>query len=109
MSGTLPEAEGWALAHPAVMKRAAAAFTIEHLGASEWADIPGKGYAATGHNEYMNWPATAGPMTDMVVAGIKQHDLLRHAVEAGPDTPRAACSTTAASRMSPAFRGPTTC
>ncbi|WP_343615410.1 hypothetical protein [Novosphingobium sp.] len=84
MSGTLPEAEGWALAHPAVMKRAAAAFTIEHLGASEWADIPGKGYAATGHNEYMNWPATAGPMTDMVVAGIKQHDLLRHAVEAGP-------------------------
>jgi hypothetical protein len=84
MSGTMPEAPGWALAHPELMKRAAAAFTIEHLGASEWADMPGRGYAATGHNDYMNWPATAGPMTDMAIAGIKRHDLLRHAVERAP-------------------------
>jgi hypothetical protein len=59
MSGTLPEAEGWALAHPAVMKRAAAAFTIEHLVPAN-GPIPGKGYAATGHNEYElarnRWP-----------------------------------------------------
>ncbi|MCI4592059.1 hypothetical protein MOK15_18385 [Sphingobium sp. BYY-5] len=84
MSGDMPEAPGWALAHPDLMKRAAAAFTIEHLGASEWADVPGKGYAATGHNEYMNWPATAGPLNDFVIDGIKRHDLLRHAVEQGP-------------------------
>lgn len=84
MSGDMPEAPGWALAHPDLMKRAAAAFTIEHLGASEWADVPGKGYAATGHNEYMNWPATAGPLNDLIVAGITRHDLLRHAVEQGP-------------------------
>ncbi|WP_454798295.1 hypothetical protein [Novosphingobium lindaniclasticum] len=84
MSGDMPEAPGWALAHPDLMKRAAAAFTIEHLGASEWADVPGKGYAATGHNEYMNWPATAGPLTEQIVAGIRRHDLLRHAVEQGP-------------------------
>ena len=84
MSGSLPEAPGWARAHPELMRRAAAAFTIEHLGASEWADIPGKGYAATGHNEYMNWPATAGPLTELLIDGIKRHDLLRHAVEAAP-------------------------
>ncbi|WP_256869187.1 hypothetical protein [Sphingobium lactosutens] len=84
MSGELPEAPGWALAHPDLMKRAAAAFTIEHLGASEWADLPGRGYAATGHNEYMNWPATAGPLNDMLIEGIRRHDLLRHAVEQGP-------------------------
>jgi hypothetical protein len=84
MSGDMPEAPGWALAHPDLMRRAAAAFTIEHLGASEWADIPGRGYAATGHNEYMNWPATAGPLNDMLIEGIKRHDLLRHAVERGP-------------------------
>lgn len=84
MSGDMPEAPGWALAHPDLMRRAAAAFTIEHLGASEWADMPGRGYAATGHNEYMNWPATAGPLNDMLIEGIKRHDLLRHAVEQGP-------------------------
>ncbi|MGH6613684.1 hypothetical protein [Sphingomonas sp.] len=84
MSGTMPEAPGWARAHPDLMKRAAAAFTIEHLGASEWLDVPGKGYAATGHNEYMNWPATAGPLNDLVIDGIKRHDLLRHAVQKGP-------------------------
>ncbi|WP_311267716.1 hypothetical protein [Sphingobium sp. WCS2017Hpa-17] len=84
MSGDMPEAPGWALAHPDLMRRAAAAFTIEHLGASEWADMPGRGYAATGHHEYMNWPATAGPLNDMLIEGIKRHDLLRHAVEQGP-------------------------
>jgi hypothetical protein len=84
MTGEMPEAPGWVLAHPELMKRAAAAFTIEHLGSSEWADVPGKGYRPTGHNEYMNCPATAGPMTDLVVEGIKRHDLLRHGVEPGP-------------------------
>ncbi|NIJ64081.1 hypothetical protein FHR20_001012 [Sphingomonas leidyi] len=84
MTGEMPEAPGWALAHPELMKRAAAAFTIEHLGSSEWLDIPGKGYAPTGHNEYMNCPTSAGPLTDIVVAGIKRQDLLRHGVEPGP-------------------------
>jgi hypothetical protein len=84
MTGEMPEAPGWALAHPDLMKRAAAAFTIEHLGSSEWADIPGKGYAPTGHNEYMNCPTSAGPLTDIVIEGIKKHDLLRHGVEPGP-------------------------
>ncbi|NWP47657.1 Zn-dependent exopeptidase M28, partial [Escherichia coli] len=84
MTGEMPEAPGWALAHPELMKRAAAAFTIEHLGSSEWLDIPGKGYGPTGHNEYMNCPTTAGPLTDLVIEGIKRHDLLRHGVEPGP-------------------------
>ncbi len=84
MTGEMPEAPGWALAHPELMKRAAAAFTIEHLGSSEWLDIPGKGYGPTGHNEYMNCPTSAGPLTDIVIEGIKRHDLLRHGVEPGP-------------------------
>lgn len=84
MSGALPEATGWALAHPDMIKRAAAAFTIEHLGSSQWEDLPGKGYAPTGRNEYMNCPTTAGPLTDLVVAGIKRHALFEHGVEPGP-------------------------
>lgn len=84
MTGEMPEAPGWALAHPELMKRAAAAFTIEHLGSSEWLDIPGKGYTPTGHNEYMNCPTSAGPLTDIVIKGIKRHDLRRHGVEPGP-------------------------
>lgn len=84
MSGALPEAEGWVLAHPDMVKRAAAAFTIEHLGSSEWADLPGKGYAPTGRNEYMNCPTTTGPLSDLVIEGIKRHDLFEHGVEPGP-------------------------
>lgn len=62
----------------------AAAFTIEHPGASERADLPNGGYAATGRNAYMNWPATDGPLNDMLIEGIKRHDPLHHAVEQGP-------------------------
>ena len=48
MAGTLPEAPGWVAAHPDLVKRAAAAVTIEHLGATEWLDSPGQGYRAHG-------------------------------------------------------------
>lgn len=84
MSGELPEAKGWVLAHPDMAKRAAAAFTIEHLGSSEWEDVPGKGYAPTGRNEYMNCAATAGPLNDLVIEGIRRHQLYEHGVEPGP-------------------------
>lgn len=49
--GSLPELEGWMAAHPDLVKRAAAAMTIEHLGCSEWLDTVDKGYHATGENE----------------------------------------------------------
>lgn len=48
MSGALPERSGWVRAHPDLVKRAAAAVTIEHHGAPEWKDVPEKGYALTG-------------------------------------------------------------
>jgi hypothetical protein len=51
MSGALPELEGWMAAHPDLVKRAAAAMTIEHLGCSEWVDTVDRGYHATGEHE----------------------------------------------------------
>jgi hypothetical protein len=51
MSGALPELAGWMAAHQDLVKKAAAAMTIEHLGCSEWLDTADKGYHATGQNE----------------------------------------------------------
>lgn len=84
MAGTLPQAEGWIRAHRDVMHHAAAAFTIEHLGAPEWIDRPGRGYGPTGRNEYVNLPVTAGPMRDLLQAGVVRHDLLMHGIQKGP-------------------------
>ena len=68
------------------LKRAAAAFTIEHLGASEWLDVPGKGYVHTGQNEFMNFAVTAGPLKQLVIDGFKKHDLPRHVIQKAPGT-----------------------
>jgi hypothetical protein len=84
MSGELPECAGWIRAHPDLVKRAAAAVTIEHLGATEWDDIPGRGYGPTGRNEYMNFATTAGPLTNLVTQGLQRYDLDRHGVQKGP-------------------------
>ena len=87
MSGeVLPEARGWIRDHADIMKRSAAAFTIEHLGASEWLDVPGKGYAYTGQNEFMNFAVTAGPLKQLVIDGFKKHDLPRHVIQKAPGT-----------------------
>lgn len=84
MTGVLPECEGWCREHPELMKRAAAAFTIEHLGAPEWEDIPGKGYGPTGRNEYMNFATTGGVLTDWVKEGFTTFDLGEHGIQHGP-------------------------
>ncbi len=86
MSGALPECAGWVRAHPDLVKRAAAAVTIEHLGASEWEDVPGKGYAPTGRNEYMNFATTGGVLTNLVKDGFRKFDLRQHGIQAGPGT-----------------------
>lgn len=86
MSGFLPECAGWLRAHPDLVKRAAAAITIEHLGAPEWDDIPGKGYGPTGRNEYMNFATTGGILTEFVRDGIQKHDLHQHGIQRGPGT-----------------------
>lgn len=46
-----PSTDGFLAAHPEILARTAAALTIEHLGAMEWADDPQRGYAATGKAE----------------------------------------------------------
>lgn len=84
MSGGMPECEGWMLAHPEIVDRAVAAFTLEHFGATEWDDIPGKGYAFTGRNEYMNFATTQGVLADLVMQGLKKYDLREHGVERAP-------------------------
>ena len=86
MSGALPECAGWVRAHPDLVKRAAAAITIEHLGAPEWEEVPGKGYAATGRNEYMNFATTGGILTELVKAGFDKHQLWQHAIQRAPGT-----------------------
>ncbi len=84
MTGELPEAQGWISANPQLMARAAAAVTIEHLGAPEWEVVPGKGYCPTGRNEYMNMATTRGVLMDLVIDGIRKHDLHCHGVQPGP-------------------------
>lgn len=84
MTGKLPECAGWLRAHPDLVKRAAAAFTIEHLGAPEWEDIPGKGYGPTGRNEYMNFATTGGLLNDWVKDGFEKFNLREHGIQAGP-------------------------
>jgi hypothetical protein len=83
MSGELPECPGWIRAHKDVVDRTAAAFTIEHLGASEWEDLPGRGYGPTGRNEYMNCPVTGGVLTDLLIRGFKKFDLKQHGTQRG--------------------------
>jgi hypothetical protein len=84
MTGTMPECAGWIRSHKDIVDRAAAAFTIEHLGATEWDDVPGRGYVATGQNEFMNLAATGGVLSDLAIAGIKKHDLKHHGVQYAP-------------------------
>ncbi|GMV46705.1 MAG: hypothetical protein AMXMBFR66_21030 [Pseudomonadota bacterium] len=84
LAGDLPEARGWIDAHPDLMARAAAALTIEHLGASEWEEIPGRGYSPTGRSEFMNMAVTRGRFMDLVIEGIRSHDLRWHGVQPGP-------------------------
>lgn len=86
MAGGMPEAEGWMLAHRDIVDRAVAAFTLEHFGAPEWDDIPGKGYAPTGRNEYMNYASTQGVLADLVKQGFETYDLSEHGIERAPGT-----------------------
>jgi hypothetical protein len=84
MAGTLPQVHGWIAAHLDIVKRAVAAVTIEHLGATEWVDTPGKGYHGTGRNEPYVLSTTLGQATKLVKKGVRKHNLQRHVVVAAP-------------------------
>src|SRR3954447_1842706 len=88
MSGALPELEGWMGAHPDLVKRAAAAMTIEHLGCSEWIETEDKGYHATGENELLGVWTTRGKMCEvtrdaLIAAALPRPARLRPPVQFG--------------------------
>jgi hypothetical protein len=80
MSGALPELEGWMGAHPDLVKRAAAAMTIEHLGCSEWLDTVDKGYHPTGENELFGVWTTQGKLFEVTRDALIDANLARTAM-----------------------------
>jgi hypothetical protein len=84
MSNDLPQAQGWIDVHKDLVDRAAAALTVEHLGCSEWADSPDRGYHATGRAEVFAVWTSQGPMFDTVRDAVVKHDLPRTALMRPP-------------------------
>ncbi len=85
MSGEegIEDASCWVVAHPELIERAAAAVTIEHLGAMEWT-LGADGYGPTGAPEpYSVW-ATLGPAAEAAKAALIQADLHRHCIMRPP-------------------------
>jgi len=66
MSADLPQTQGWIDDHQDLVKRAAAAITVEHLGCTEWVDDPNSGYHPTGQPEMMAAYASYGPVQEIV-------------------------------------------
>lgn len=72
----LPQTEGFIARHPDLVKRAAATFTIEHLGCSEWLDDE-FGYHPTGEPDmFVIWHSQT-PIAEPVVASMPANRL-RH-------------------------------
>lgn len=80
MVADLPQAQGWIDSHPGLVKRAAAALSVEHLGCSEWLDSVGGGYKPTGENELFGIWTTQGKMFELVRDTIAKHDIRRTAL-----------------------------
>jgi hypothetical protein len=80
MTYDLPQTQGWIDAHPDLVKRAAAALTVEHLGCSEWLDTPDRGYHATGRPEMYGVWTTQGTMFELVRDATARHALPRTAL-----------------------------
>jgi hypothetical protein len=75
---------GWMDAHPDIVKRAAAALTVEHLGCTEWVDTVGGGYRATGEPEpFFVW-TTQGKMFELTRDTVVAHRLARTALMRPP-------------------------
>ncbi len=79
MVADLPQAQGWIDSHPGLVKRAAAALTVEHLGCSEWLDTA-DGYRPTGENEMFGIWTTQGKMFELTRDTIVKHDIRRTAL-----------------------------
>jgi hypothetical protein len=88
MVADLPQTQGWIDSHQDLVKRAAAALTVEHLGCSEWIDTLDRGYHRTGEAELFGIWTTQGKMfeltRDTVIAhGIPKAALLRPPAQFG--------------------------
>ena len=80
MVADLPQTQGWIDSHPELVRRAAAALTVEHLGCTEWIDRIDDGYHPTGQAELFGVWTTQGKMFDLTRAAVKSHALPRTAL-----------------------------
>jgi len=80
----LPQCQGWIDAHPDIMRRAAAALTVEHLGCTEWDDKLDGGYQPTGLPEAFAIWTTQGKMSETTREAVIAHNLPRTALMRPP-------------------------
>jgi hypothetical protein len=80
MVADLPQTQGWIDSHPQLVKQAAAALTVEHLGCTEWSDTADRGYHATGLPEMFAVWTTQGKMFDLTRETVSSHRLPRTAL-----------------------------
>jgi hypothetical protein len=74
----------WMADHPDLVKRAAAALTVEHLGCTEWNDTVGQGYRPTGQPEALFVWTTQGKMFELTRDTVVAHRLARTALMRPP-------------------------
>ena len=80
MVADLPQTQGWIDAHPDLIKRAACALTVEHLGCTEWTDTVEHGYRPTGLPEMFAVWTTQGKMFEVTRDTVIAHGLPRTAL-----------------------------
>ena len=80
MVADLPQTQGWIDSHPDLVRRAAAALTVEHLGCSEWIDTVDAGYHPTGEAELFGIWTTQGKMFELTRDTIRSHGVPRAAL-----------------------------
>jgi hypothetical protein len=74
----------WMNDHADIVKRAAAALTVEHLGCTEWNDSVGEGYRPTGLPEAFYVWTTQGKMFELTRDTVVAHRLARTALMRPP-------------------------
>jgi hypothetical protein len=80
MVADLPQTQGWIDTHPDLVKRAAAALSIEHLGCTEWVDDLVGGYHGTGQAEMFGIWTTQGKMFSLTRDTVRAHGIPRAAL-----------------------------
>ena len=80
MVADLPQTQGWIDSHPDLVRRAAAALTVEHLGCSEWVDTLDRGYHPTGQAELFGIWTTQGRMFQLTRDTVRAHAIPRAAL-----------------------------